>query len=249
LASINFGDDEKTVQKKIDFVSRYIETFAVRRSINSRKFGQTSIKYTMFNIIKLIRNNDLSTLGSNLSNEVEDITEKWNGVANFVLNGQNRRFVKHLLSRISSYMDSLVGKDLAYPIYHHPNGKQFEIEHIWANKFDEHRDEFEQTWDFQNWRNSIGALMLLPQGTNQSFSSDKYEDKLEHYIKENTFAQTLHPTYYSKNPNFLKSESIQNLEFKAHPKFQKVDIEDRKKLVQRICESLWSVDYFVGPVK
>jgi uncharacterized protein with ParB-like and HNH nuclease domain len=245
LASINFGDDEKTVQKKIDFVSRYIETFVVRRSINYRKFGQTSIKYTMFNIIKLIRNNALSTLGINLSNEVMDIAESWNGIVNFGLHGQNRRFVKHLLSRISSYMDSLVGKDMAYPTYHHPNGKQFEIEHIWANKFDEHRDEFEQTWDFQNWRNSIGALMLLPQGTNQSFSSDKYEDKLEHYIKENTFAQTLHPTYYSKNPNFLKSESIQNLEFKAHPKFQKADIEERKKLVQRICESLWSIDYFL----
>jgi len=63
-------------------------------------------------------------------------------------------------------------------------------------------------------------------------------------LKENTYAQTLHPTYYSKNPNFLKSQVIKNLGFKKHPQFKIDDIEDREKLVQRICEKIWSVDYF-----
>ena len=178
----------------------------------------------MFNVIKLIRDNDLKTLGSNLANEVSQIAETWDGVWGFGLHGMNRKFVKHLLSRISSYVDNLVGKDTTYVTYHHPNGKQFEIEHIWANKFEEHTDEFDQKNDFQDWGNSVGALILLPQGTNQSFNSDKYEDKLEHYIKENTYAQTLHPTYYSKNPNFLKSETIQQIGFKAHSQFKKNDM-------------------------
>ena len=80
----------------------------------------------------------------------------------------NRKFVKHLLSRISSYVDNLVGKDTTYVTYHHPNGEQFEIEHIWANKFEEHTDEFDQKNDFQDWRNSVGALILLPQEANKS---------------------------------------------------------------------------------
>jgi len=249
LASINFEDNDDTIIKKVDFVSRYIETFTVRRAINYRKFGQTSIKYTMFNIIKLIRSNGLSTLAINLSNEIDKIPENWDGVWRFGLHGQNGKFVKHLLSRITSYLDNLVGKDTTYVTYHHPNGRQFEIEHLWANKFYEHKDEFEQENDFQNWRNFVGALILLPQGTNQSFSSDKYEDKLEHYLKENTYAQTLHPTYYSKNPNFLNSSIIQRVDFKAHPQFKKEDIGDRQKLVQRICENLWSVEYFIEKLK
>lgn len=244
LASINFEDDNNTIQTKIDFVSRYIETFTVRRAINYRKFGQTTIKYTMFTIIKLIRNNDIPMLCSNLKKEVENLSENWDKVWEFGLHGQNRKFVKHLLSRISSYLDNLIGKDTTYVTYHHPNGRYFEIEHIWADKFEEHRDEFDQESDFQKWRNSIGALILLPQGTNQSFNSVKYGDKIEHYLKENTYAQTLNPAYYSKNPNFLKSEDIQRLEFKPHPQFKKDDIGDRQKLVQRICENLWSVDYF-----
>lgn len=244
LAPINFDDDNITIQKKIDFVSRYIETFTVRRSINYRKFGQASIKYTMFNIIKLIRSNDLNTLGANLTTEVNNIPEEWSGISDFSLHGMNGNFVKHLLSRITSYLDALVGKDTTYATYHHPSGKQFEIEHIWANKFEQHKDEFEQENDFNNWRNSIGALIILPQGTNQSFNSDRYEDKVEHYLKENTYAQTLNQAYYSKNPNFLKSDIIQQLGFKPHAQFKKDDIVDRKQLVQRICEKLWSVDYF-----
>ncbi len=244
LASINFEDEPSIIEQKVDFVSRYIETFTVRRSVNYRKFGASSIKYTMFNVIKLIRDNDLATLGTNLTNEIEKISEKWSGVNDFGLHGQNGKFVKHLLSRITSHLDNLIGKDTSYVTYHHPNGKQFEIEHIWANKFDQHRDEFDQANDFQRWRNFIGALILLPQGTNQSFSSDKYGDKVEHYLKENTYAQTLHQAYYTKNPNFLNSETIRGLEFKAHSEFKKNDITERQKLVQRICEQMWSVEYF-----
>ncbi|MFI3327276.1 MAG: DUF1524 domain-containing protein [Clostridia bacterium] len=122
------------------------------------------------------------------------------------------------------------------------NGKNFEIEHIWGDKFDEHRDEFEQSSDFEDYRNNIGSLLLLPNGTNQSFSSDKYEDKLVHYIKENTYVQTLHQKYYEKNPNFIKSEIIKKLGFKPYSQFKKVDIEDRNLLVKRICEQIWSFD-------
>jgi uncharacterized protein with ParB-like and HNH nuclease domain len=244
LSSINFGDEEEVIKKKLDTVARYVETFTVRRSVNFKKFGQTAIKYTFFNIIKLIRNNNLGALGVNLASETGNITESWKGVWNFGLHGMNRNFVKHLLSRISSYIDNVVGKDTTYANYHHPNGKQYEIEHLWSNKFDEHRDEFQQETEFQDWRNSIGALILLPQGTNQSFNSDIYEDKLEHYLKENSYAQTLHPTFYNKNPNFLKSEVVQKLAFKPHPHFKKDDIGERQRLVERICEQLWSVDYF-----
>jgi len=244
LSSIIYGDDEETINKKLDFVARFIETFTVRRAINYRKFGQTSIKYTMFNIIKLIRDNDIEQLGQNLVSETNIIEQKWDGVWEFQLHGQNRKFVKHLLSRITNYVDNLVGKTTTYVSYHQPEGKQFEIEHIWGNKFEEHRDEFKQEKDFQEWRNSIGALILLPNGTNQSFNSDKYEEKLKHYLKENTFAQTLHPSYYVKNPNFLKSQFIDDLQFKPHKKFKKNDIGERQNLVQRICEQIWSTDYF-----
>lgn len=239
LAPICIGDDEATIWAKLNATAKYIETFTVRRSVNYKKFGQTAIKYTMFNIIKAVRGNELDKLIDNFHKFADDIPQKWEGVEQFRLHGMNRKFVKHLLCRISSYVDGLVGKDVSYTQYFSPKGKPFEIEHIWADKFEEHKNEFEQITDFQTWRNNIGALILLPQGTNQSFNSDKYADKREHYIKENTYAQTLHEKYYEKNPNFIKSEQAKDIGFTAHKSFYKLDIEERNKVVQRICEQIW----------
>ena len=245
LASINYKDEDNVIIKKLDFTSRFIETFTVRRSINYRKFGQTSIKYTMFNMIKLIRNNSLTQLCDNLISSINEIDEKWDTASDFGMHKQNGRFVKHLLSRISSYVDEISGdKDTNYDSYQEPKGTLFEIEHIWANKFKEHKDEFEQEGDFESWRNSIGALVLLPNGPNQSYNDDPYEDKIDHYLKENRYVQTLHPLFYEKNPKFLKSEKVKQLQFKPHPKFKLDDIIERDKLVQRICEQLWSTDYY-----
>lgn len=241
LSTISSKQTDEVNEKKINLVAKFIEIFTVRRSINYKKFGQTAIKYTMFNIIKKIRNNHDEELLNNVSEEVNAIPQKWEAMANFKLHGMNRKFVKHLLSRISSYVDNLIGKDSTYVTYHHPNGKQFQIEHIWGDKFEEHTDEFEQIIDFQNWRNSIGALILIPQGTNQSYNNAPYEDKLDHYLKENTYAQTLHKDYYFKNPNFLNNETVKLLQFKEHSKFKKRDIVDRIELVRRICELIWRV--------
>src|SRR5699024_7557777 len=112
------------IKKKLDFVAKFIETFTVRRSVNYKKFSQTSIKYTMFGIIKLIRDNDIDILSENLIDEVSKIEQSWEGINDFRLHGQNRKFVKHLLSRISSYVDNLIGKTADYGSYHHPKGKQ-----------------------------------------------------------------------------------------------------------------------------
>lgn len=244
LASINIEDNEETINKKLDLTARYIETFTVRRAVNFKNFSHSSIKYTMFNIIKKIRNNSIDELASNLKNEVESIEQTWDGILDFGLKGQNKKFVKHLLSRISGYVDIHAGKSTIYVNYQNPDGKPFEIEHIWADKFSEHTDEFEQENDFILWRNSIGALILLPNGSNQSYGSDKYEDKVEHYIKENTFAQTLHPAFYEKNPTFLKSPEIKSLSFKSHSQFKTQDIKERRELVKRICEQIWSPTHF-----
>lgn len=251
LAPIKFDDGKETIQKKLDCVARYIETFTVRRSVNLKRFGHASIKHTMFNVVKKIRGQTLGDLATTLSAQIEDIEQKWDAVSTFCWGSRNRRFVKHLLSRISGYLDELAGKNSNYADYHHPSaGKRFEIEHLLGAKFDaykddaEYRGEFENKDDFEGSRNAIGALVLLPNGVNQSFGSDKYEDKLEHYLKENTYAQALHEKFYQKNPNFLHPEKIRKLGFKHHLHFKKKDIEERNELVKRICEELWSTEYF-----
>ncbi|WP_418509235.1 DUF262 domain-containing protein [Corallibacter sp.] len=243
LAPLKSTDADEILIKKMDAVARFIETYTVRRSINFMKFGSSSIQYTFFNIIKSIRNLDLDDLYTELTNELHQLDQDFDAISNFRLHQQNKKFVKHLLCRITAFVDQNVGRDVTYVNYKEPKGKRFEIEHLWSNHFEGHRDEFDQEWEFSEVRNSIGALILLPNGTNQSFSSDKYEDKLPHYLKENTYAQTLHPDFYLKNPNY-KNSILKSIPFKSHSQLKSDDIRERIEVVKSLCEEIWSTDYY-----
>lgn len=243
LASLQTTDNSDIVLEKIDLVARYIETFVVRRSVNFRKFASSSIRYTMYTLVKEIRRKDVHELKAILKRKLDEMEETWTGIQNFRLHGQNRTFVKFLLSRITSYVEQQSGLNSSFEKYYYNHGgKPYEVEHIWADKFVNHKDEFEQESDFQEYRNRIGALVLLPRGTNQSYGDKPYKEKLSHYIKENLLVQSLCPLTYQNNPNFLSMKNKLALPFKSHEEFRKADISDRQKLYQAICKSIWGTN-------
>ncbi|NCC04762.1 MAG: DUF262 domain-containing protein [Proteobacteria bacterium] len=240
LAPLKSTDSGDVTRQKINEIARFMETFAVRRSINFRKFGASSIRYTMYSLVKELRGKDLISLRALLQTKLAEMPEKWAGVAEFRMHGMNKHFVKFLLSRITGFIEQQAGASTNFTTYFvSPGTKPFEVEHIWADKFEEHRDEFEQQHEFDNYRNRIGDLVLLPQGTNQSYGAMTYGEKMEHYLKENLLVKSLHPKAYEKNPNFVGMTNRLGLNFKAHKSFAKADINERQTLIQNICEAIW----------
>ncbi len=261
LSPINIDDNDNVIDKKLNFVAKFIETFTVRRSLNFRKFGASSIKYTMFNLIKKIRNNSIEELSLNLIEETNNLDTTFDNLNDFYMHSQNKRFIKHYLSRITTYINNLSGGTDTYEQYMFSvkNSKPFEIEHIWADKFENHKKsnenlftepwqkrycEFEQENEFIRWRNSIGALLLLPNGTNQSYGSLPFEEKISHYIKENSYVKTLSDQNYYRNTNFTNNEELKSFNFKPYNHFYKENIIERCEVLKKISESLWSNDYY-----
>lgn len=240
LAPLKSTDSPEVTRQKINEVARFMETFTVRRSINFRKFGASSIRYTMYSLVKELRGKDLSSLQALLQAKLAEMPESWDGMAEFRLHGMNRRFLKFLLSRITGFIEQKSGASTNFSTYFvSPGTKPYEVEHIWADKFEEHRDEFEQQHEFDNYRNRIGDLVLLPHGTNQSYGAMPYAEKIEHYVKENLLVKSLHPKAYENNPNFVGMARTLGLNFRTHRTFTKDDIDERQALVQSICEAIW----------
>jgi len=245
MAPLNLSDSDEEIDMKLNLVARYIETFTVRRSLNFRKFSSSSIRYTMYTLVKEIRNKSLPDLKLILVEKLNDMDESMDGLLNFRLHGQNYRFNKFLLSRITSFIEQETGMSSSFDkYYYNPKGKPFEVEHIWADDFDLFRDEFDQTKDFHDFRNKIGGLILLPRGTNQSFGKNPYEKKLPHYRRENLLAQTLSGVTYENNPNLKSMIERLDLPFKPHDQFKKQDLDARQELYKRICEEIWSLEPF-----
>lgn len=244
LAPLNVGDSMDVVHAKINIVARYIETFVVRRSVNFRKFSASSIRYTMYSLVKEIRGKDFEELKQLLSKKLSEMPDTFVGMDEFRMHGQNYRFVKFLLSRMTAWVEQHAGMSTSFVTYYQPEkGKPFEVEHIWADKYDRHAGEFEQKHEFNNYRNRLGDLVLLPRGTNQSYGDLSYEQKQPHYIKENLLAKSLCPLAYDNNPNFIFLQQTLRLPFKAHTIFQKQDVDARQQLYRSICESIWGHNF------
>src|SRR5690606_26797 len=96
-------------------------------------------------------------------------------------------------------------------------------------------------------RNRLGGLILLPNGTNQSFKDMYVSQKVKHYLKENILAQSFSPEAYKNNPNFTKAIKALDLPFKAFESqevenaetFTKDHIDQRQQLYFRICNRIW----------
>jgi uncharacterized protein with ParB-like and HNH nuclease domain len=242
LAPLLPTDTVDVANKKINLVAKYIEIFCVRRSINFRTFGATSIRYTMYTLVKELRDKSFDELEYILKGKLAAMDEEWHAFSRFRLHGQNKIFVKYLLSRLSGYVDQLAGENTDFGNYYHKGaGKPFEIEHIWNNNFSDYTEEFQQQNDFDDYRNRLGGLILLPKGTNQSYGKKSYDIKRGHYIKENLLVKSLCPLTYENNPNFKKLISEHGLPFKAHEEFKKTDLEIRQALYQAMCEKIWTL--------
>lgn len=241
LAPLTLEDSEETCNKKIDIVAHFLENFAVRRSTNYRLFSASSIRYTMCNLVKTIRGKDIAALKEALINETEEIKDFNESLPVFRLHGMNRCFIKYFLARITSYVEEGSGMGNHFVDYmRNPNQKPFEVEHIWSEHFEWHEDEFKQTEEFNQWRNSIGDLILLPNGVNQSYNDIPVLEKLPHYIKENILAQSFCAAAYEKNPTFKAFIAKNNLPFKPYTDFKKKDIQERCLLYAAIANLIWN---------
>ena len=245
LSPIKSTDSEAIVEKKLRLVSLYLEMFVVFRAVNRRNYSQTGIRYTMYNLVKEIRNKEPEELLVIFKKKVSEFEENLSGMRTLILHGQNKRFIKFLLARITTHIEKESGIPTKFNDYiSSASKKPFEIEHILADKFDEHKEEFKQRDEFEDARNSVGALLLIQRGFNQSYGAIPYKEKLPHYYGQNLLAKSLTHNCYDRNSNFLSYVTKSGIPFKAHPEFKKQDIDARTIVYTKICEEIYDIREF-----
>lgn len=244
MAAITPEDDEEIFRLKAHLIASYIDLYIVRRMVNYKNYGYSTIFYYMFNLSKSVRRQDPDILRDILANEVSKLPDSFDAVKDFRIHGQNRWRIKYLLSRMTAWIESECGDTDRFAEYVDWQRKNpYEVEHIWANKYDRHMDEFDNPDDFARYRNRFGALLLLPKDFNASYGAKRYEEKVKHYNTQNLLARSLHPLAYENNPSFSGFMEETGLPFKPCPdSFTKSDIEERQDLYRQICERIWDPD-------
>ncbi len=241
LAPLKPDDSDDVVDTKIRIVARFLDILLTRRLWNFRRIGYTTMQYAMYLVMKDIRGKPPKELAATLRRRLDDQEETFDTDYPYYLHQQNRRYIHHLLARITDYIERGSGAPGRYEEYVTKSGKnRYEVEHIWSDHPEWHEDEFNHPHEFSEYRNRIGGLLLLPKSFNASYGDLPYEDKLEHYYSQNILAQTLYPKCYSHSPGFLRFKELSGLPFQAHKEFKKADLDARQKLYREIAKKIWN---------
>ena len=244
LSAIKSSDKPEIVDKKIKLISKFIDTFIVLKAINRRTLGYSAIIYTIFNIIKRIRDNDLEELSVNLKDEINGLNEKFEGFDYLILHSRNKRFIHFLLARITNYIEENSKIESKFDKFIQRSIKDpYEVEHIVPDVFSEYGEDFFDVKEFEEFRNRVGNLLLLPSSFNKSFGANSFDIKVQHYYGQNLLAQSLNGKCYDHNPSFKKFVDESQLPFKPFSKFSKDEINQRQHLYKKIVEKIWDLTH------
>ena len=248
LAPIKFDDSMNTIKEKLNLTARFIDLYITSRVTRYWSVDYSTIKNTVFNYIKEIRDLDVPELKAKLL----EINTRLNynpddAIPHLGLNNFTKKYIKNILARITGFIEEQIGIPSNYIHYMNTKTKNpFEIEHIITDHYEWFTNEYTDQDDFRRWRNDIGALLLLYKSINASLNDKLYSYKLQKYVSNegNIYTESLGDIAYKNNPKFLKFIRDNNLNFKPYNSYGKTEITERNQLVASLIKLVWNDEMF-----
>jgi hypothetical protein len=241
LAPLRVEDDGAAALRKVRVVAAYLDILIHRRIWNWRAIDYSTMQYAMFLVMRDIRGKSAPELAAMLRDRFDpESAPDFAANGAFRLHGMNGRQIHRVLARMTDYVETRSGQASRYAEYAQRGRKGYEIEHIWADHPERHREEFGHPSEFQEYRNRIGDLLLLPKSFNASYGDLPYAEKRQHYTGQNLLARSLHECAYDHNPGFKSFIAESGLPFRAHAEFKKADLDARQVLYLKLAERIWS---------
>jgi uncharacterized protein with ParB-like and HNH nuclease domain len=250
LAPLMPTDDEATVLQKLALVATYLDIWVMRRTVNYVRVTYSSSSYAMYLLCKDIRQKSVPELITVLKSRLAEDEVSFDGVmskkdrlgiSDLHLNQFSRRYIYHLLARLTSFVEVGAGKpDLFDKYVDREGGNPCDIEHIWANHYSAYQVEFSTEDAFKRARDHVSGLLLLPADVNRSYQDKPFQEKVVHYATQNLLAASLGAAVYVHQPKFKSFIEEHQLPFKPYVTFGKAEQQERMQLVDRLVKAVWS---------
>jgi len=248
MSVVDTDDSVEQMELKLKVVARYLDIFIYRRLWASK-----NLKGTFISLARDLRSLDLEGLTARLYAELTKPGHDNFSTSPPVLTGASRRKIHRLLARLTSYVEVNGGSGT------NPYGElvvvsgrsRYEIEHIWPNKFAEYRERFTDEAEFQDYRNRIGSLLLIPHSYNRSYKDMRTEEKLPLYGRSDhhLLVASLASQTYERNPKFNQWREQTGFNFESYDLseggFTRQASEARLELYRELARSIWTPDLLI----
>jgi hypothetical protein len=251
LAPLCATDNDEDVRRKIAATAIYLDIWLMRRVVNYIRVGYSSAAYSMFQLCRDIRRKSLPELVDILYQKLtsDDVTfdgcmiKGREGINGLYLNQFSRRYIYHLLARLTAFIEVGSGEHDQFVKYMDRTIENpYDIEHIWSRDLSNYPGIFDSDTDFEFWRNHMASLLLLPADVNRSLQDKTFKEKSPHYAKQNLYAASLTSFTYEHKPKLQQFKAKYNLPLDAFKEFGKKEQMERRELVRALVHIVWSPD-------
>lgn len=247
LASLSPTDSPEVVTTKLGIVSTYLDIWITRRVVNFTRVGYSSTSYAMYLLAKDIRRASPERLVEVLTQRLAEDdfqlsgSRDRNGLSAFSLNSWSKGYILNFLARLTAFVEVGCGMTDRFPEYVDRRGNNsYDIEHLWADKYEPYANDFSSEAAFESQRNRIAGLVLLPAALNRSLQAKPYEDKVSHYVKENLYAASLNSQAYEHAPRVRGFIAETGIALKPYEHFGPSEQAERHEIVRSLAERVWS---------
>jgi uncharacterized protein with ParB-like and HNH nuclease domain len=243
LASIDPNETKEESDKKIKLISCFLDLYFTRRIFNYKTVDYSAIVYNVFLLSKKIRRRSISELLEICKEEIQEMEFQLETIDDFRLNGWTVRYMLHILSRVTDYIEVSSGLPSNFTNYVSREIKNpYDIEHIICDHHDWFIDEYPEKETFDRHRNKFGGLLLLPMDKNRSLNDLTFDKKLPIYFGENLLAKSLNKDCYVNNPQFIRFYERENLKFNPFSLFNKEALLERQELYEEVAKKIWGIE-------
>ncbi|CAH0999370.1 hypothetical protein LEM8419_00668 [Neolewinella maritima] len=231
MAAISKLDSESTVNEKIDLVSKFLDAYAVGRSINEKPIGQSSISYSLFSLIKNIRNCEIVELRKRLSEELYESNALPFDITDLTVTSKNYRFIRYLFCRLvyQVKLDNQTNISFQELISLRKNNRLVPIQILPSNRYEIYSDYFEDEEVYSYYTNLIGNYLLAPAEYFNKVDNLPSEKRIN-YLKElGGFLPNILP---------LEFEEFSLTDFNYH--FDQVAIHERGNELNKMVSKIWN---------
>ena len=164
-----------------------------------------------------------------------------------VLVKSNKAWIRYFLCRLTDHFELAVrGRDIATSLF--GSAARPEIEHVMAH-YSDYQSNFPDPERWEEAKERLGALVILPKRLNGSLGNANYTRKIEEYASQNALAASLSPRAYDGKLRFRGAKPRQPFNFRSCQSMTPKAIEDRERLYCAIAEKVWpkSLDSVSAP--
>jgi uncharacterized protein with ParB-like and HNH nuclease domain len=237
LSPISKLDDEKTITNKIICIGKFIDLYSVYRTLSDKPITQSAIRYSIYSLVKRIRNKELIELKEILRDELLSSTEIHPDLQSFNATFANDKFIRYILARITFHIEREYfksGIDFYDLIVSRKKNRYVVSPLIWRYTFDDYKHIFSSEEEYNRTFSQLGNYILIPNPVHLSIADVPDESKLQFLEDEN----------YLSSCRAQSSNREINLKFGIETinSFSSAQISSRTVMLQKVIGEIWNVD-------